>query len=249
MRTIALSIVIALAGPCGSNPDGTDPDDPDAVPFDGACGDNRGLDLLWDIAHNDFTDFREAPSIEAGWVNYSDPGWPLLGFFHPPDWRATPLGDPSSFGVMLTSPDGQSSMTLLYVVAPRADLTSEEIIQTEMQAFGAAGQPVLCRDQAQTVDVVGTDLIMEARAVGGELIMLETTVNFDTGQFGGTPGSAMMATIYRYEGPAETFTANTERVFIPVIWQLLIGDSDNRDTDGDGIYDRNDSFPNDPNRF
>ena len=254
MRSIVFRCALLVISACTDGAQdadtGEDPDtNPDGTPFNGACGSDRGLDLLWDIAHNDFSDFREAPSIEPGWVNYSEPNWPLLGFFYPPEWTATQLGDPSSFGVELTSPDGQSRMMLLYVTTPRGNLTSDEVVQSELAAFGAANSPTLCRDTLNTVDIVGTDLVMEGRAANGDLMMAQSSVLYDTGQFGSAPGTAMMATIYTFEGPAATFTRDTERVFIPVIWQLLIGDSDNQDTDGDGIYDRNDAFPNDPNRF
>lgn len=224
-----------------------DPPDP---AFRGDCGSNRGLDLLWDVAHNDPSGLDGPPTQGPGWQLFQDPGWPLLGFMYPPDWTAVSLSDQAHIGVYLESNDGTASFMLLYVLYPRADLGSAEVVSTEMAALagGATLSGPLCSDTTNVVTTVGTDGKIEARAAAGDLFMVQSSVIYDPGNLGYGPGVAMNAAIYRFAAPEEDFTRVTEEVFLPIIFQLYIGDSDNVDTDADGIYDRNDDFPFDPTR-
>jgi hypothetical protein len=209
-----------------------------------------GLAAYWDWLNGVFHPLAQVPTAGGFWVPYQHPGYPLLGFRHPPDWTPNTIAAEQTVGVNLLRND---SAALWREFGTWGNVTSDiptvralrdQELGGWLQAINNTGQvTTLCVNEETAavgagVTASGSNIIVTAN--GFTLIVKATVTALD-----GLGGGQILF---------NTIVARTEEmgplafdVFLPIHFQLFVG-STTQDSDGDGIPDSQDNFPNDPTR-
>jgi hypothetical protein len=184
----------------------------------GQCAVNRGVALLWDMTHSVFNGVPfvppELPLPGANWVLYQHPAWPLLTFLHPPDWRPMNIADGHTVGVDLIRADGAAAWQ--YLGTPSQGLTAREWVEAGLRAvFGLEPQTpleVLCESELPAVGVFQNTSVLVVSVEPYLAFSLAATVS----------DGLTTSVFYRaLIGPAPEFSTLTDKVFLPIEWQLL----------------------------
>lgn len=194
------------------------------------------------------------PVIKELGGQYTHPGFPLLGFTYPPGWVPETLSDPSgtTVGVNLLRQDNQAIYRWVSYQA-QGFVSVEDVLTVEinnmLSFFGNQGTlTVECRNEA-TDNSLGNII----RSAASRFIRFETRsamVNVNLTYVDGLPTTFISVQITA--GPTLEHNDLIVDTFLPIDWQMLINPDDssvNKDTDGDGVYDVNDRFPLDPNKW
>lgn len=215
------------------------------------CAGIDGIEAMaWDYYNGVLiTDPVLPPPLPPFGGTFSHPDFPLLGFTYAPEWTPFELRSPSVTGVDLLR-DDQAAIWRYVAVSAVGNLDAAQIRASEAQqaaAFfgGPALQPV-CRNQGQFEAAPGTGIVTvfdNALAKSAERGLL-VTVAVTT-----VPGVGTSSAYVRVlSAPIDEFEDRLYDRFMATDWQLLVGDPDRRDRDGDGWLDPFDAFPDDPTR-
>lgn len=194
------------------------------------------------------------PTIKNPGGQFSHPGFPLLGFMYPAGWNPETLTDPSgtTVGVNLYRQDNQAIYRWTSYQAPGI-VPVEDVLTVEINGmldfFGNPGTiQRICINEG-TDNSLGNII----RAGASRLIRaggLSAIVNVNLTYVDGLPNTFISVQITA--GPTAEFNPLIVDTFLPIDWQMLINPSDSSvfdDSDGDGVNDVYDNFPNDPTRW
>lgn len=210
-------------------------------------GINGGLAAYWDWLNGVFHPLAQIPTAGAGWVPYQHPGYPLLGFLHPPDWTPTTIAAEQTVGVNLLRNDNNALWRELGTwgdasLGARAWRDAE--INFILQQLNTSG-PVttVCVNEetatlAPGVTAQGSNIVLTVGAL--TMIVKASTTSVD----GLSGGQILWNTIV---APTSEMSQLSFGVFLPIHFQLFVGSS-TQDSDGDGVPDTQDNAPNDPTR-
>ena len=240
--------------------DGGDPDGgPDGN--DGGISENErsqlcaqargGLAVYWDWFNGTYHPLNQQPTPGPGWSQYFHPTYPLLQFLHPPNYTATTITVPIGqivHGVDVARNDGQAVWHWIGVygdVSPGNQAWLDFHLGAVMQELGAAGTPrTVCTNQATGSPAPGIFISYMSRAVevDGFTIVVAAMLTAVEGVNGGQIWLGTAA------APTNQFTREVEETFLPIHFQLFVGNNNIQDSDGDGFPDDEDDYPYDPSR-
>lgn len=231
--------------------------DPSANAVSQICTDIVGPEAIyWDVRNSvprgDLP--GGVPTIKNLGGQFTHPGFPLLGFTYPTGWAPETLTDPSgtTVGVNLLRQDNQAIYR--WVSYQAANFVSvEDVLTFEINGmldfFGNPGTiQRVCINQA-TDNSLGNIV----RSAASRLIRagnLSAIVNVNLTYVDGLPTTFINVQITA--GPTAEFNTLIVDTFLPIDWQMLINPSDSSvfdDSDGDGVNDVYDRFPQDPSRW
>ena len=211
---------------------------------------NRGVQLLWNEANGIPPDFLPVP--QGAWVPTMHSQMPLLSAWHPADWHGRELTESWLLGIHLSAPDGRAAYQQLQMYTD-PQISSQDVVSWGITALLGdfmgqnAGWSVLCQqDNAQSFPIpLATTLV--AVTNGQTIVVASASVYAELDLPQGIASFTAMA------GPVDQFTDVTEQVFLPLLYinkgggECRCTDSES-DRDRDGICDRCDNYPDDPNR-
>ncbi|AEB12201.1 hypothetical protein [Marinithermus hydrothermalis] len=166
-----------------------------------------------------------APDIST-WVYYSDPYYLPYSFWHPPDWQARSLGNPSArtVGVALTAADRSAAMVMLAMPPPYPGMTPRDLAAWGLEALMGESRAleVLCvldtppgpLQPAQT-QIALTD---------GQTIVLVGATLYAVGS-----SEAIWSDLTLFVAPEATFEQYYTTVFARILYQFFMGGSGTED--------------------
>ncbi len=212
------------------------------------CPDARGgLAAYWDWLNGVFHPLAQIPTAGGFWPPYQHPGYPLLGFRHPPDWTPETIAAEHTIGVNLLRND----RTALYRrfgtwtdPSPGVRGLRDLELGSWLDAIGRPG-PVrtVCVNENQTVLAPGIFAAGSNIAVECGGFTLITTAQL-TAQEGLAGAQIIFNTIIMPTAERDSLIFD---VFLPIHFQQFVGQS-SQDSDLDGVPDSQDNAPNDPTR-
>jgi len=194
------------------------------------------------------TQLTQVPVIANFGGQFIHPTNPQLGFVYPPGWTPETLLDQSSFGVNLIRNDRRAIWRWNFAQASlgttASSIRDQEVSQ--LLAFLGVTGPVttLCLDDATTTPAPGiTNRGSSTMIQGGGFtgIVVTSTVFVD-----GLPAGSAFAVVSA--GPTAEIDSLIFSTFLPIHFQMLVGNGSSTDSDGDGVSDPADNFPRDPTR-
>ncbi len=209
----------------------------------------RGEGLAWDVYNGVLRTDPVLPPLPPAGPTYTHPAFPLLGFFHPPEYTpfTTNLGI-HEFGVDLVRSDGQIvwreyHKNVLGTVSALAVRDGE--IQGVLNHLGATGDiQVVCAREGVVPDPSG--IVFSAANVMFR-VGNHTALVLVSSAFLQATGSTS-TTRKVYVAPTAEFGARAIDTFLAIDWQMNLGDDSGfKDSDGDGWRDSADLEPFNPN--
>lgn len=206
-----------------------------------------GLAVYWDWLNAVFHPLARIPTPGVGWQLYGHPGYPLLGFLHPPGWTPFTIAAEQTVGVDLIRNDGAAVWRWFGTwgdvsAGPRA-LRDFEV--SNALAFLGNPSPVnaVCLNEAQVSPAPGivtaaSNVALEAGPFTIFVVSVVTALE-------GLPGGQIF--FNTAVAPTSQRDALVFDVFLPIHFQLFIGNTV-QDRDLDGVPDSQDNFPDDPTR-
>ncbi|MEM6845923.1 MAG: hypothetical protein AAF632_27180 [Bacteroidota bacterium] len=191
------------------------------------------------------------PTVDRVGGSFSHPDAPTLGFTYPEGYSPQMIRAPQTVGVDLTRQDGQVLWRWLFTPVsgfPSAREIRQAEIQQVLQALGVDPNNIelVCLNEGQA-NPVANIAVRSSKALvraGGFTIQAAATVTLVEG----LPTSSV--NIQMSVGPTAEYDQLIFDTFLAIEWQMLFTDrgTQHPDSDGDGVTDPFDRFPNDPNR-
>ena len=200
----------------------------------------------WDSVHGIPLPLTEVPTIANPGGQFIHSQLPLLGFQMPQGYNG--FENQIGIGVNMIRNDNQVLWRYVPSLTAPSQVPVTDILTAEINQLFAfynfnSNFDVVC---AENVSVPQGDFIINSssRLLRFENITMVIAVNtYFSQSLGSTFGSVALAS-----GPTAEFDNLIMEVFLPIHWQLLFIDRDQTDSDLDGVPDRLDSFPFDPER-
>src|SRR5690554_6845418 len=254
VRYIALFICVLLYSGCNRDDAGPDEQDPIADLRSQQCANVTGMEALhWDlfnsIPRGDIP--GGLPTVRNVGGHFIHSGYPGLGFSYPTGYQAFELRDNATQTIGVDVVRNDSRAVWRYMTTTFFGVTNaEQVIQAEINQMlnflGSTGNvQVICSNSgtqqltATTINTGGALLVRAGEFSG--LIGVTVTAEHSGG------GMSFIAVQLCFAPTAEYDMVALE-AFLPIMWQLLYREGSWRDSDGDGVPDHLDNFPNDPTR-
>lgn len=213
------------------------------------CNNVTGAEAAyWDISHGLPVAMPEVPLVANPGQQFVHSLYPLLGFVLPQGFSAFEVTDAQTgtIGVNVFRNDNN----VFYRWIPNSQISGQvdvnAIIATEINSmfsfYGFNGTPeVVCTTTSNT-SFEGLPMSFGARLLRFGNMTGQIWVR-STFAAGGTFFSVSVSV-----APTTEYAAQTEKTFLPIAWQLLVGPERIQDSDMDGTPDEQDNFPFDPTR-
>ena len=247
--TMILILVIALAS-CKDKEN--DLKTFDSVPSQ-ICSEVTGVTgMYWDLSNGiPRSDIPGGVStLESSGGTFTHSVLPLLGFEYPAGYSAIELKNASTqlVGVNVLRNDNKA-LWRYYSESRGGQTNADQIVQAELNTFlngfgFSSGQvQVLCSNSPAPT---GTSLLTTTFST------LLVEVGDMTAQFVATVNYASDLNVSFYNAtvcfaPSTEYETVVMSDFLPIQWQLLYSGEGYQDSDGDGVADKNDSAPFNPN--
>lgn len=194
----------------------------------------RGVELLRAWAAGDLP--RQL--VPAGWAVAAPPLG--AGFFYPPRWEVTVIVDPNRadlsdgdpFGAWVVAPDESATVLMLNIVANGPVSARDAAWAQVREAIGEAEQETLAEDRYDRGAVVPHALV--AVRSGTTIVAAHVAAMPET-EFGRTYLYVLLVA-----AAAADFDETTERVFLPLLQNLVTGGPGDCDRDPDDDDDSSD---------
>lgn len=220
------------------------------------CENLQGLTAsFWEYFNGIPQAYSTVPTPGLGWILFQHQN-PLLGFQYPPNWNAFTINPPGqvitsqTVGVDVIRNDNQAIFEWLSNFTD-VSAGSAALVQARFNAIAQAlnltgDVQILCTNNIVNDVVPGTIQISSstrAITIGETMVFIGASVTLTSGISGGNVTYQVTA------APIQAFETEVANTFLPISFQLLIGDPDKQltDTDADGTIDQLDPEPNNPN--
>lgn len=218
------------------------------------CADVTGMEALhWDmlnsIPRGDIP--GGLPTVRQVGGHFIHSGYPGLGFSYPAGYQPFELRDNATQTIGVDIIRNDRRVVWRYMTTTFFSVTNaEQVIQAEINQMlnflGSTGNvQVICSNSGaqqltSTTINTGSALLVRAGEFSG-LIGVTVTAEHSGG------GMSFIAVQLCFAPTAEYDMVALD-TFLPIMWQLLYREGAWRDSDGDGVPDHLDNFPNDPTR-
>ena len=189
----------------------------------------------------------QPPVIDNFGGTFSHPDFPLLGFNYPVGWNPVALRGPQTVGVNLVRQDGNGlwrwfSTSVNGLVGAR-QLRDFEITTMRQNLGLSANVTNICVNEGTASPAPGI-----VQSFSNILISVDGFTALVVANVTNVEGLPTTQTNVQVAiGPSAQFDELIFDVYLAIGFQLLYGDRP-RDSDGDGVIDLRDNFPNDPTR-
>ena len=190
------------------------------------------------------------PTVREVGGHFMHSGYPGLGFTYPAGYRAEEIRDNATQTIGVNVIRNDNRAVWRYMTTTFFGITNaEQVLQSEMNqmlAFlgSSSNVEVICSNggtERPTATMTNTGSAVLLR-IGEFSALIGITVTSEL-----TIGASFIA-IQLCVSPTAEYDRVALEAFLPIMWQLLYREGSWKDSDGDGVPDHLDKFPNDPTK-